>query len=276
MIRVLLMIAVAGFVLSVGAISAAVAIGGPEAVAHGGWSVANGHWRGDSHWDWDDDDDGRRATRDWGPESTRTLTWSGADTLDLDLAADVRYIQQAGPATVTITGPTRLVDHVMVRGDTLKYEDRGHHTHRTKLAIVVRAPNIQSFDIAGRNTLVIEGYRQPRLRIDASGAADVTASGEVDDLELDLSGNADAELGALKTRRAEVDIAGSSDAVIAPTDDARLEIAGNGEVRLLTSPKSLSTDVSGSGRVRHEAPAIPTPPPAPTAPPSPSPKASKS
>ena len=37
MIRVLFMIAIAGFVLSVASLSAAVALGGPDFVAKGGW-----------------------------------------------------------------------------------------------------------------------------------------------------------------------------------------------------------------------------------------------
>ncbi|HEY0650922.1 GIN domain-containing protein [Phenylobacterium sp.] len=276
MIRVLLMIAVAGFVLSVGAISAAVAIGGPEAVANGGWKIAQGHSHWDGDWDWDDDDNRSR----WGEETTRTLTWSGERRLDLDLAADVRYIQAAGPATVTVTGPKRLVDHVIVRGDTLKYEDRGHRQHRARLNVVVRAPDINSFDISGRNNLTIEGYSQPTLRLDVSGSADVTATGQADEIVLDLSGSSEVDLGGLKTKGAEVDISGSADATIAPTEWAKLDITGRGDVRLLTRPARLDTDVSGSGRVRQgEEDATPTPTPtpspSPSPPPSPSPKGAK-
>jgi hypothetical protein len=49
MIRVLVMIAVAGFILSVATLSAAIAIGGPEALSHAAWTWgANRHW--DRHW----------------------------------------------------------------------------------------------------------------------------------------------------------------------------------------------------------------------------------
>lgn len=276
MIRVLLMIAVAGFVLSVASISAALAIGGPEAVANGGWKIAGGH----RHWDWDDDDDDRDRPGRWGGVETRTLEWSGSDTLDIDLAADVRYVQADGPATVTVTGPARLIDHVIVIGDTIKYEDRGHRSHRTRLTIVVRAPNISTFDVSGRNELTIEGYRQPRLTIDASGSSEIVASGETDELRLELSGSGDAEMGGLKVRGADVDISGSADATIAPTEWARLEISGRGDVRLLTRPEKLETDISGSGRVRQSdeaSPSVsPSPSPSPTPSPSPSPKGAKS
>lgn len=276
MIRVLLMIAAAGFVLSVGAISAAIAIGGPEAVAHGGWKIASNHWDSDNDWHWENDGD--RTSRNWGAETTRTLPWSGSTSLDLDLAADVRYIQQAGPATVTVTGPARLVDHVIVRGDTIKYENRGHHTHRNKLTIVIRAPDISSFQLSGSNALAIENYKQPRLRIDASGSADISAQGETDQVELDLSGNGDAQLGELKTKGADIDISGSADATLAPTEWASVDISGSGDLRLLTRPERLETDISGSGRIRQieQAPAAsPSASPSPTPSPSPSPKGAR-
>jgi len=270
MIRVLLMITVAGFVLSVAALSAAVALGGPEAIARGGWHVVSGDWT----WDWDDDDRRiRRGHDDWsgdtGATVTRTLAWSGASSLDIDLPADVRYVQGPGN-TVVVSGPQRAVDRVVVRGDTIRYSS-GRHRRYPRLSIVVTAPNISAFDVSGRNRLVIEGYRQAELSLDVSGSAEVTATGEVDRLSVDLSGSGDLDLGALKTRRAYMDVSGAADATIAPIDEARLEISGIGDVRLLTNPKRLETDISGAGKIRQEA-ASPSDSPSPPATPSPSPK----
>jgi len=277
MIRVLLMIAVAGFVLSVGTISAAVAIGGPEAVAHGGWNMASSdHWRHDR-------DEIRRGDGDWasdsGPTTTRTLEWSGAERLDIDLAADVRYVQAAGPGRVEVTGPKKLVDRVVIRGDSLRYRSGRHRHYRRypKLTVVVHAPNVTSFDVSGRSTLAIEGYRQARLNLDVSGDADVTGAGETDEISLDVSGSGDVDLGKLKAKGASVDISGDADATLAPTDWAKLDISGMGDVRLLTRPARLETDVSGAGRIRQgeESSPSPSPSPSPTPSPSPSPKGAK-
>jgi hypothetical protein len=273
MIRVLFMIAIAGFVLSVGTLSAAVAIGGPEAIARGGWMFAGEHWNGDWDWDWDNHHHrGGWKGADLGPQATRTLEWSGADRLDVDLPADVRYIQQDGPASVTVTGPQRAVDKVIIRGDSIRYD---HHRHwGPKLSIVVRAPGVSSFDLSGANTLAIENYRQKSLRLDISGMAEVTAAGEVDDVEVDMSGKGEVDLGALKAKGANVDISGAAEAVIAPTDWAKLDISGAGDVRLLTNPARLESDISGAGKVRHEEkPAGPSPAPPPS--PSPSTKSDK-
>ena len=64
MIRVLVMIAVAGFVLALVTISTAFAIGGPDFISRHGWELAG---RDDWDWDWDDNDherwEGRCALR---------------------------------------------------------------------------------------------------------------------------------------------------------------------------------------------------------------------
>lgn len=268
MIRVLLMIAIAGFVLSVGAISAAVAIGGPDIITRGGWTVAR-HWDGHNDWDWDDHP---HRSADLGAQVDRTLEWSGSDSLEVDLPADVRYVQAEGPGTVTVTGPQRLVEDVVVRGDSIRYE-RGRRSHGAKLAIVVRAPRVQRFDVSGRSTLAIEEYRQERLSLDASGMAEITAKGETGEIDLDVSGVGDVDLSQLKTRGARVDISGEGDATIAPTEWARLEVSGMGDIRLTTRPKSLETDISGAGKVREVAPES-APPSAPATTPTP-PKSSK-
>lgn len=265
MIRVLFMIAAAGFVLSVGALSAAVAIGGPEAIARGGWHTFSGDWGDwDHHAGWRFDSDEHLGPAAWGhdagPQTSRTLAWSGADHLDLDLPADVRYVQADGPGTVTVTGPKRAVDQVSVQGDSIRYERHRPHW-RPKLSIVVRAPNISGFGISGANTLVIENYRQKTLRLDVSGLGEVTATGEADDVDVDMSGKGEVDLGALKTRGANVDISGAAQATIAPTERAKLEISGAGDIRLLTRPAQLETDISGAGTLRQGEPAAPPAPP---------------
>jgi hypothetical protein len=274
MIRVLVMIAVSGFLLCVVTLSAAIAIGGPEALTHAAWN-----WGAGNRWAFNDE----RWDRDgWGsetgPQATRELAWTGGDTLEVDVPAEIRYTQAPGPAKLTISGPQRIVDDVEVRNGHISFDhDRRHGRRWSKLTIVMSAPDVTRFDLHGSSSLAIEGYKQPRLRIDLSGNAEVTATGEADVLELDISGSAEADLGGVKAKGAEIDIAGSGEATIAPTEWAKVEISGSGDVTLLTNPAKLETDVSGSGSIRHkdEATPSPSPSPSPSASPSPSPSAKK-
>lgn len=265
MIRVLIMIAVVGFVLSLATLTAAFAVGGPDLIARGGWHWAGAPWG--RHHGGADDSDGMGGFH--GASVTRTLEWSGGDSLDIDLPADVRYVQAPGPASVSVTGRGRDVRGVVIRGDRLDFE--GHHgMHRGRLSVVVRAPGVQAFDISGASTLAIEDYDQPRLAIDASGNARVTARGRTDTLSLELSGNSEADAGGLAAKVAEVDASGASEAALAPIERARLEISGAAEIELLTRPRTLETDIAGAGKLRQR------PPPSPqAAPPSPAAKGEK-
>src|ERR1051325_5651009 len=95
MVRVLVMIAVAGFFVSLVTLTSAIAIGGPDGLENAAWRGWSGHWshHGDFNgWAWDDDRWDRRHGGG-GAETTRDFAWSGGDSLDIHVPADVEYPQ---------------------------------------------------------------------------------------------------------------------------------------------------------------------------------------
>ena len=176
MIRVLVIIAVTGFLASVVCLSAAVGIAGPEAIARGAWAWSpDGGWNlGRDHDGWgfryhraDRDDDGRRTTRE--------IAWTG-DAVDFDLPADVTYTQAPGPAKLVVTGPRDEVADVEIQDGQVRFD---HDRHRdADLTIVMTAPSVTHFTLSGDGKLIIAGYKQDKLAIDLPGDADFTAKGE--------------------------------------------------------------------------------------------------
>lgn len=240
MIRALIIIAVAGFLMAVGCISAAVAIGGPEAIARSNWS-----WG----WVWDDEDHPRadrwrHETR--GPQIQRDFPWSGS-SLSVDAPAEIEYVQAPGPAKLTIRGPAALLDRVRVEGGRISLAPgrrRGSGLH-----IRLTAPDVTRFELDGVGSLNIAGYKQDQLVLDASGLAEIHAEGETKAVKVRVSGAGEADLAQLKTAGADVDISGAGEATVGPTDWARVAISGAGEVELLTRPAQLETSVTGAGSV---------------------------
>jgi len=269
MIRVLVMIAVTGFLVSVVTLSTAVAIGGPELITDAAWNGWSGHHFRWSH-SWDDDDWGH----DRGGEGKRELAWTGGDALTVEVPAEVRYTQTDGPAKLTVTGPQRELDNLILEDGHLRFTHGRHHGD--DLVVVMTAPNVTRFDITGSGRLAIEGYRQDRLIIDLSGDGSADAKGQVKALELSISGSGESNLTDLKVGDAKVDIDGSGEATLAPTGAANVNISGSGEVTLLTRPAKLESNVSGSGSIHQKdgasfAPAPPEPPAPPKAPRAPRP-----
>jgi hypothetical protein len=129
MIRALVIIAVVGFVVSVATLSAAVGIAGPEAVMHGAWT-----W-GPNGWGRDWDSPGQDSRSDDGARTTRTIAWSGGDTLTLDIPADVEVTRTAGPAQIAISGPVAAVADVEIDDGTVRYRSDDDHEARVTLQI---------------------------------------------------------------------------------------------------------------------------------------------
>lgn len=257
MIRTLLIIAAAGLVLSMASLGGAFALGGRD-MARNGWA-----------WTFHDKDGDtvsfERSDGTEGPEVTRTLDWTGGQTLTVDLSADVDYVQGATPG-VTLTGPASVVERVRLVDGRLTWADRegpqhervifGRHkggrgvwVRSDAVKIVVTAPNINSFNVEGSGNLRLRDYDQNTLAIDISGSGDVRATGRTRALELDISGSGDAELEGLTVTDADVAIAGSGDAVVGPTGRADISISGSGDVQLTTRPTTVNQTLSGSGEV---------------------------
>jgi hypothetical protein len=232
MIRNLFVIACASLVLAALCLGGAAALGGPHFFRHlhNNWTVRLHDGEPIRHVEIDAGGDGTAISRD--------LTWGGGDALDIDIPADVQFTQGAGPAKITISGPKDLVDRVELSGSHLQFSD--DPSGDGKLTVVMTAPGVRKFSIAGDASLAIAGYDQDALDVDVSGHGDVTAKGKARTARVDISGDGDVNLGAL------------------PVDSAEADISGSGEVDLLSHPAKLTSDVSGSGRIVEGEPAKPS------------------
>ena len=249
MIRTLLMIAIAGFLVSAVTLSVAVAITGPAAIANGAWSWGPEGWGWARHGHgWSHSRSGVSEDSDDGPQTSRDIAWSGGESLTVSVPAEVQYTQAEGPAKVTVTGPSGAVADVRVEDGHIRYDDdRGHDEQ--KLKIVITAPAVTDFTLEGDETFNLIGYKQDKLALSVSGHADLKAAGETRDLQIRISGSGRADLGGLKTRSARIGISGSGEASLAPTDAADVDITGSGDVTLLTNPPQLRTSITGSGQI---------------------------
>jgi hypothetical protein len=253
MIRVLSMIAVAGFLLSVVCLGAAFSLAGPEAVTRGAWS-----WDG-HHWGWPGVNVEVGGS---GPRTTREIAWKGGESLDIDIPADVRFTQAAGPAKVVVSGPADALAHVVIDNGHIGFDRPEVDTQR--LTVEIRAPKLTRFGLNGDGHLEIDDYNQDRLQVELTGDADVVAHGQAKTAVVTISGSGDADLSGLAADGTQVTISGSGEAKVAPKAWAKLDISGSGNVTLLSRPARLETHVSGSGQVDQEdneaEPAAPAPP----------------
>jgi hypothetical protein len=246
MTRTLTLVAIGGIV------TATVCLPLAAALSHraGGWS-----WADASHFSWFDDDADDRdsdSANSHGPVETRDFPWSGADTLQLDIAANLHY-EPAPQWHLSIRGPRRVLDRISVDGSRIALE-RSYHHMAGVLDIELSGPALRVVTLNASGKLTLDQLRQDALTVAIHGSGSVRASGTVDTLKLDIMGSGDALLEQLAAHSSKIFIAGSGSADIAPIDTADIFIAGSGDVRLHTHPKRLSSKVAGSGQIIELAP----------------------
>lgn len=247
MIRTLLIITGASLVLCAAALGGAFAVGGNDIARHGGkWTF------------WDDDGEKHVVHFDRaenGEQTTRSLAWTGGDRLEVEVSADVTYVQ-GDEASVTVTGPRAQVEGLRLAGGRLTFDDDDNVDHvmfgwrdTPPLRITVTAPSVRNFELSSSGDLVIRNYDQPTLFVAIDGSGEVDATGRTDAVELDISGSGEADFSGLETRDADVEISGSGEAAVGPSRNARIAISGSGDVDLTRRPASLTQNISGSGDV---------------------------
>lgn len=252
MTRPLLLTAACGYAVALVCLIGAFSLGG------GGW--VPWAWSQDGHGDWNMDGwgghRGGRAIDGGGPRTERILAWAGDDELHIHVPGRITYTQ--GPeAGIKVIGPKGAVEHLVMSGDTLKF-DRRVRT-RDDLQIAITAPSVSKFGLKGAQELTIVGYAQDRLELQVAGAAEVKATGRAREVEIHSAGASEIDLGDVVTDTAEIHIAGVGEAILSPKITADINIAGAGEVTLTTNPPNLDTHIVGPGRlVRRSAPEAPT------------------
>lgn len=246
MIRTLLIITGASLVLCVAALAGAAAIGGHELSRNG--------------WTWNFREDGVERTlridrAERGPRVTRTLAWTGGDRLEIEVPAEVTYVQ-GDEASVVVSGVQSQVERLHLTAGRLAYDDGDRASHvvfgwhnSPRLRVTVTAPSVRHFDISGSAELFVRDFDQPSLSVSIHGSGEADVAGRTEAVTLDISGSGEADLSQLETRDADVRINGSGDAVVGPTGKATIAISGSGEVDLTRRPASVSQSISGSGEV---------------------------
>jgi hypothetical protein len=103
--------------------------------------------------------------------------------------------------------------------------------------------------IGGSGHADFDGITARKASARIAGSGTINAKGKIDDVKISIAGSGNADFGQMQTQKARVDISGHGDVHIAPTEQAKIEISGSGDVYLHSDPKTLDTEMHGSGRI---------------------------
>jgi hypothetical protein len=184
--------------------------------------------------------------------NSRDLAWDGSDEVQLVVYSDARYT----PGTddkLHASGDPQVLAHLRVHDGKIDLDCAGWRD-RDKIQITLPGREFRKFAIAGRSDLKLERMNQSEVKAEIAGTGTITADGKIDDLDIKVAGLGHADFGKVAARSASVKMAGIGSADIAPTDSAKIKIAGPSTVNLYSNPKDLDTKIAGPGQLHKRAP----------------------
>jgi hypothetical protein len=182
----------------------------------------------------------------------RDLDWDGNDKVELVAYSDASYAPGAD-TKLRASGDPQVLAHLRVRDGKIDLDCRGWRD-RDKIKLVLPGREFREFAIAGRSDLKLDRMNQPSMKAKIAGTGTIMANGRIDDLKIEVAGVGHADFGKITGRSAVVKLAGVASADIAPTESAKIEIAGPSTVNLHSDPKQLDTNIAGPGQLNKLAP----------------------
>lgn len=92
--------------------------------------------------------------------------------------------------------------------------------------------------------------RQDALDLEIQGSGDITVSGEVTRLHVQVAGSGDVDASELIAESADLSVAGSGDIEAFVRSDVRARVAGSGDIVVRGNPPRRDDRVAGSGKIK--------------------------
>lgn len=115
--------------------------------------------------------------------------------------------------------------------------------------VEVTAAALEAVQIEGSGDVLLEDLDSRNLELDLEGAADLEATGTVDDLTAIVQGAGDADLSQLTVRTATVEAQGAADIELNVSDRLDVTVQGAGDVTYRGDPQ-VRSEVEGAGDLR--------------------------
>ncbi len=119
-----------------------------------------------------------------------------------------------------------------------------------RAVVSIDLPEMPRLSSQGGSDVTLLHLQQRELDLNIVGSGDIEASGQVDLLVVKIAGSGTVDARELRADEARLAIAGSGDITAFVRADVSAEIAGSGDIVIHGNPSSRDSQVMGSGRIR--------------------------
>lgn len=194
---------------------------------------------------------GNRGTGGRGPVVTQERPTDSFDSIVLSGPIDLKVDANEKARRVAVQTQENLQSHVdtYVKERTLYIAPKGNFsTSGHNPTVLVDLDTLGKLTAMGSGETSLQDVEGKSLQVSLEGSGTIKAAGKVDDLSVEVVGSGRYSGRNLATRRAEVSITGSGDAVVAAHEELHADITGSGEITYLGTPR-IRKSITGSGSV---------------------------
>ena len=188
-----------------------------------------------------------------GTAKSETRNVSGFTKIDAGGAINVEVAVQKD-FSVVVEADDNLLTNIKteVSGDTLKIYSEDRISPKTRINVLISMPAIEGLDVTGASTGNVTGVNADLLELKASGASKIRIDGTAKQLNADASGASTVDAESLTVENADVEASGASKAIIAATNDLKVNASGASKISYVGEPKNIKQNSSGASSVTNK------------------------
>jgi hypothetical protein len=185
-----------------------------------------------------------------GTAKSETRNVSGFTKIDAGGAINVEIAVQKD-FSVVVEADDNLLTNIKteVSGDTLKIYSEDSISPKTQINVLISMPAIEGLDVSGASTGNVADVNADSLELKASGASKIKIDGTAKELNADASGASTVDAESLKVENADVEASGASKAIVAATNDLKVDASGASKISYVGEPKNIKQNSSGASSV---------------------------
>ncbi len=172
----------------------------------------------------------------------------------VDTSGSFEIEWQNGSPALRITTDENLLPYIEndVSEDTLHLRTRDHIWPTHGIKIVISSPTRTGGRTRGAVKLTVKQLSGPTFALESKGASEVTLSGNIDRLLVDMTGASQLAAAGLQTKTAEISTTGAGDSEVAVSDTLNVAITGAGKVTYSGNPATIKKQITGAGSIHHK------------------------
>ncbi len=213
-----------------------------------------------------------------GPIVTRNLQLDQFSTIEVSSAVEIKYTQQPGNVTATLSCPEDIIPYYTFTVEDNKLiakakDNTNIYLNNMKIVLTVNSPDLTSINMSGSSAFTAKSLTTQSFTMVASGASDfnvgslsatdvmLTVSGASDldikslqstGFELIASGSSEFEADNIITKEFNVNVSGASDLEIdnLSATTSTIMLSGASEAKIAGKSNSGTLSASGSSEIK--------------------------